>query len=260
MPRKKKPKRKSKFWKIFACVIGVMGILAIAQYVYKAHNDKVAHFVYYNDFGIDMPDNFPIHGIDVSTHQDKIDWAKVKAMQSQNIKIGFVFIKATEGLSNVDKAFQYNWSSAYAAGIPRGAYHFFIAGKSGVLQAQNFIKNVRLTSGDLPPVVDIEELYKSSPKVVRGELHNYLSTIENYYHIKPVIYSYATFYNDYLDGEFDDYPLWVAHYFEEHKPRIKRHWNFWQHSENGHVYGIREHVDFSVFNGDSAAFKNFLLP
>ncbi|HEY0298253.1 MAG TPA: GH25 family lysozyme, partial [Arachidicoccus sp.] len=219
----------------------------------------VAHFVNYKDFGIDMPDNFPIHGIDVSTHQDKINWAKVKAMQSQNIKIGFVFIKATEGLMRVDNTFKYNWLNAHTVGIPGVAYHFFIAGKSGVLQAQNFIKTVQLKPGDLPPVVDVEELYNASPKLMREELKEYLAAIENYYQIRPIIYSYATFYNDYLGSDFDDYPLWVAHYFEEHKPRVSRHWDIWQHNEHGRVYGIGNDVDFSVFNGDSAAFNALLI-
>ena len=94
---------------------------------------------------------------------------------------------------------------------------------------------------------------------MRGALKEYLAMIEKFYHVKPVIYSYATFYIDYLSSDFDDYPLWVAHYFEESKPRVHRHWDFWQHNESGHVYGIATPVDFNVFNGDSVAFKNFLV-
>lgn len=258
MPRKKKSKKKGKFWIIITCITGVLVLAAIAQYIWKSHGYD-AHFAIYKDFGIDIPENFPIHGIDVSSYQEKIDWQKVAAMQSQNIKIGFVFIKATEGLTGEDKSFKYNWASAHQAGIACGAYHYFIAGKSGAIQAINFIKNVRLTKGDLPPVVDVEELYNTTPETMRSELKECISTIEKFYHVKPVIYSSASFYNDYLHGEFDEYCLWVAHYFEERKPRIHRSWSFWQHNENGHVYGILPRVDFNVFNGDSMAFRSFLV-
>jgi lysozyme len=43
------------------------------------------------------------------------------------------------------------------------------------------------------------------------------------------------------------------------KPRIENTWTFWQHSEKGRVDGIRAPVDFNIFNGDSADFKNLLI-
>ncbi|MCK7558626.1 hypothetical protein MKQ70_27970 [Chitinophaga sedimenti] len=60
--------------------------------------------------------------------------------------------------------------------------------------------------------------------------------------------------------EFDDYPLWVAHYYQKERPRINRRWVFWQHSDIGRVNGIRSHVDFNVFRGDSAALIKMCLP
>jgi lysozyme len=83
---------------------------------------------------------------------------------------------------------------------------------------------------------------------------------EQYYTVKPIIYTYVDFYEKYLKGYFDDYPLWVAHYLQPHQPRISREWSFWQHSERGRVNGILSNVDFDVFNGDSAAFKALLVP
>ena len=67
------------------------------------------------------------------------------------------------------------------------------------------------------------------------------------------------FYTKVLGDEFDDYPLWIAHYYQPGKPRIKRSWVFWQHSEEGRVNGIKSKVDFNVFNGDSTDFKNLLI-
>jgi len=249
-----------RFWKALGLVTLAMGLFSIALYIYNARHQKDAYFAHYKEFGIDLPENFQIHGIDVSRHQGKINWPMVKSMESQGVRIGFVFIKATEGYSLVDKNFIGNWFETGLAGIPRGAYHFFIAGKSGVLQATNFIRHVPKEQGTLPPVIDIEQRYGVAPALFRKELQIMLDTLERYYKQRPIIYTYASFYNDYLAGHFDNYPLWVAHYFELKSPRIHRNWLFWQHSEQGHVYGIKRLVDFNVFGGDSSDFKRLLLP
>lgn len=264
-PTKGKRKRKKKttsrsvhFWKIFAIATITLLLFSIARYIYNVHRNKDAYFAHYKEFGIDLPQNFLIHGIDVSHHQGKINWPMVKSMESENVKIGFVFIKATEGYTLVDKSFKDNWFQAGLAGIPRGAYHFFIAGKSGARQAQNFIRHVPVEANTLPPVVDIEQRYGTPPSIFRKQLQIMLDSLESYYKQKPIIYTYASFYNDFLDGHFDDYPLWVAHYFELKSPRTDRDWLFWQHSEQGHVYGINRKVDFNVFSGDSSAFNKLM--
>ncbi|WKL00296.1 GH25 family lysozyme [Paenibacillus amylolyticus] len=59
-------------------------------------------------------------GIDVSRYQGNIDWAKVKASG-----MTFVFIKATEGQTYTDPNYQKNVTSALAAGMLVGTYHFF---------------------------------------------------------------------------------------------------------------------------------------
>ena len=259
--KKKQPSsRASHFWKILGIVTVVMLLFSIARYIYNVQHNKDAYFAHYKEFGIDLPQNFAIHGIDVSHHQGKINWPMVKSMESENVKIGFVFIKATEGYTLVDKSFKDNWFQAGLTGIPRGAYHFFIAGKSGALQAKNFIRHVPLEQGILPPVVDIEQRYGVAPALFRKQLQIMLDSLESYYKKRPIIYTYASFYNDFLDGYFDGYPLWVAHYFELKSPRTDRDWLFWQHSEQGHVYGIKRKVDFNVFSGDSTDFKKLLNP
>lgn len=252
-------RKASHFWKIFGIIVLAMLVFSLVRYFITIHHNKDAYFAHYKEFGIDIPENFHIHGIDVSHHQGKINWSMVKSMESQEIRIGFTFIKATEGLNMVDKNFMFNWVQSGLMGIPHGAYHFFIPGKSGRLQAKNYIRQVLLSPGCLPPVADIEQLYGVPVEKMRMELKAFLETLEAHYQVRPVIYTYASFYTDYLEGYFDDYPLWVAHYFEEKKPRIDRSWSFWQHSEMAHVYGIHQMVDFNVFSGDSAAFKNILI-
>jgi lysozyme len=255
------PKKKKK--KLFSLLIAVT-ILAGTSFLfllgYLWWQSKQLEFVRYPEFGIPIPSEYEIHGIDVSKYQEKISWEAVRDMKVHEVRLGFVFIKATEGIGNTDPYFRRNWKNSREAGITRGAYHFFIASKDGKTQARNFMKRVELESGDLPPVLDVEQTYRATPDRIRKEVKAWLDAVEENYSVKPIIYTNVDFYKQYLQGYFDDYPLWVAHYLQQHQPRIKREWSFWQHSEQGKVNGIYARVDFNVFNGDSAAFRALLVP
>jgi lysozyme len=227
--------------------------------LWKSKDYRKIKFTRYPEFGIAIPENYSIHGIDVSKYQNQVSWEEVKAMKVKNIQLGFSFIKATEGIGNTDPRFFRNWKKAKENEITRGAYHFFIASKDGKMQAENFINKVELKSGDLPPVLDVEQLNGSSATDLKKEVKKWLDVVENYYRVKPIIYTNVDFYNRYLGSEFDKYPLWVAHYYQPGQPRINRGWLFWQHSDEGRVNGIASNVDFNVFNGDSLEFKNLLI-
>jgi lysozyme len=258
MAKRKRKKDQGKIWWLVVPVL-LVTIASISYVWYRSEKIRSAKFVRYPGFGIDIPANYEIHGIDVSKHQSYIDWQSVRRMKAKDIKIGFAFIKATEGLGNVDKQFRRNWLKADEANIPKGAYHFFLATKSGKAQAQNFISTVKLQPGDLPPVLDIEQLYGVRPEKMRKEIKDWLRLVEDHYNVRPIIYTYVNFYSNFLANEFDDYPLWVAHYLEKDKPRINKPWLFWQHNETGRVNGILSPVDFNVFNGDSSDFRKLLV-
>lgn len=252
--KKKKGSRKILFYIIAAAIVLMAGYLVILS----VSSDKI-RFTRYPEFGIVMPESYAIHGIDVSKYQSTIAWEEVKAMRVKNIQLGFAFIKATEGIGNTDLHFKRNWKRSKDNNIIRGAYHFFIASKDGRMQAENFIDKVNLETGDLPPVLDVEQLNGASPEQLRKEMIIWLSIVENHYGVKPIIYTNVDFYKRYLGREFDKYPLWVAHYYQTQQPRINREWIFWQHSDAGRVNGVISKVDFNVFNGDSLAFKELLI-
>lgn len=253
-------KSKKRYLWLFITVSVIAGACFIFYLAYLYWQSRQTTFVHYTEFGIAIPQGYEIHGIDVSRYQQRISWDEVKNMQVNDIKLGFAFIKATEGNNNHDSYFKRNWKRSKEAGIIRGAYHFFIATKDGKMQARNFIDHVDLESGDLPPVLDVEQIFTATPTQLRKEVKAWLDVIENYYSVKPIIYTNVDFYEKYLKGYFDGYPLWVAHYLQPNEPRISRHWSFWQHSEQGRVNGIESKVDFNVFNGDSLEFRSLLVP
>lgn len=252
-------KKKSKVWSIILFVLSTSIIIMLMVMLYQWLAVKRAGFVHYPAFGIEIPMNYSIHGIDVSKYQSTINWQSVKEMQVNDVHISFAFIKATEGLGNEDALFDRNWRKIKSAGIIRGAYHFFLATKNGKAQAENFINSVTLLPGDLPPVLDIEQTYGVPADKLKERAKEWLETVQAYYGTPPIIYTNVDFYKRYLKDDFDGYLLWVAHYLQPVQPQIYRPWTFWQHNERGHINGIYTIVDFDVFNGDSTAFSRLLL-
>lgn len=212
-------------------------------------------------FGIMMPKGYKVHGIDVSKHQGKIDWKRVSRMKKNDIRITFAFIKATEGISRQDNKFETNWKQSEQNGILRGAYHFYYPSRDADKQADNFINVVKLLKGDLPPVVDIEYSNGRSAKQIGEGLKVFTARLEKYYGVKPIIYTNINFYNTFLAGNFDDYPLWIAGYYDHDRfyNEFITPWIIWQHSEKGKVDGIKGNVDFNVFNGSLDKLKNMTI-
>ena len=200
-------------------------------------------------------EGFSVHGVDVSHYQGKVNWTTVA---EQDIR--FAFLKATEGLTYQDSFFQRNWAQLDTLDIYRGAYHYFHADRSAQHQAFNFIQTVRLFPGDMPPVVDVEVTKDASPTELRRKLQTWLTMVEIHYQRRPIIYTYQNFYNEYLSGYFDDYPIWIARYNQHQTPELKddQRWHFWQYGERGSVAGIRGPVDLNVFRGSVSDFEFFI--
>lgn len=201
------------------------------------------------------------YGIDISHHNaGEIVWDSLYVMTDKRGRtirdihvakditpVSFVFIKATEGASMVDKDFKRNWKDAGRSGLRRGAYHFFRSSKDGEVQAELFIKTVGdLRFKDLPPVLDIETIHRGgSRKKLNEEALKWLRTIERHYGKKPVVYAGSSFARDYLSAEItDNYPLWIAHY-EKARPSFEG-WTWWQFTDKAVVKGVPGLVDLSV--------------
>jgi lysozyme len=253
-------KKKKYKGRIIAIVfLALAGITVIGFNTYDWWLERKAAMARYREFGIPIPSGYAIHGIDVSRYQQVINWKEVKNMEMAGVKIGFVFIKASEGETDEDRHFRRNWKKTKEQGIARGAYHYFHPQKDAAIQAYNYLDLVTLEKGDLPPVLDVEERYGASAEVLRKRIKIWLDKVELKTGVKPIIYSNVDFYKKYLAGYFDEYPFWAAHYLQAGKPRIERPWNFWQHNESGRVNGILSKVDFNVFNGDSTQFAAMLV-
>ncbi len=241
--------------KIIFVLISISTLLLLLVFErYYAHQTIV-----YPNFGISIPAGYSTHGIDVSRYQRKIEWEDVVQMRDKGQRISFAIAKSTEGTTIVDPTFKQNWNQMHEHNLMRGAYLYFHPNRKAAEQAQFFIKHTELESGDLPPVVDIEERHGMSSEKIRKSLKECLDALEQEYDAKPIIYTGADFYEQHLGEAFDSYPLWVAHYEQNDAPRINRKWIMWQHNCKGHVNGIRGEVDFNVVNGNLALLQSLCL-
>ena len=201
------------------------------------------------------------YGFDVSHYQNKEDikWDSL-SIGNKTIPLDFVVMRATMGNRNADKHFEEFWVKAQKHNLIRGAYHFYRADEDPVIQANNFLANVKLESGDLPPILDIEKIpkRKTNKKLVE-DLKVWCKIVEETYGEKPIIYTYYHYYKDFLKGEFDDYPLWLANYNDVPSPTPNDQWDFWQFTENGIVHGINTKVDLDIYNGSSWSLKRLTL-
>ena len=76
------------------------------------------------------------NGIDISSHQGYIDWAKV----SSDKDINFVYIKATEGATYHSPHYPHNITQARRHGLLVGSYHYLSSSSSIDEQFNNFSK------------------------------------------------------------------------------------------------------------------------
>lgn len=228
------------------------GVVLGAVYIYLFYAFLIAPFTgrWRGVYGVpNCPEGYSIRGIDVSHHQGNIDWDKLSKAKIGDEPVSFVFIKATEGVGLTDKKFHYNFKRAAEVGIMRGAYHFFLADSSAELQAKHFIRTVKLEEGDLPPVLDIEQMGQATPEQLRQRARDWLDVVERHYGVKPILYTNNNFRTNYLNTpEFNAYPYWIAHYYVD-TLTYQGAWKFWQHTDCGRVDGIRGKVDFNAYNG-----------
>lgn len=214
------------------------------------------------EFPDPTPDDFPIHGIDVSRYQGEIDWQEVRRSG-----VEFVWIKATEGGDYLDPKFHSYWEGARAAGIPRGAYHFWYFCRPVEEQIAWFIQNVPVDPGALPPVLDMEWNAHSKTcrkRPPRGEIIRdmqiFIQALTKHYGKAPVIYSSVDFHRDRLVNMLPAHQFWLRSVASHprHKYENRDDWMFWQYTAEGRVPGIKGNVDRNVFYGSKSQWRLWL--
>jgi lysozyme len=199
-------------------------------------------------------------GIDLSKWDGIWDAEKAKAAGA-----AFAFIKASQA-TFTDPLFSTHWSKGKAAGLLRGAYHYLDYTKPARDQASYFAALLKVSPGELPPVVDFEQRRTdNNPAVARAFLRDFLAQMSSF-GFTPIIYTSNGFWSEYgdkADPTWAKYPLWIAQYTTAPAPTVPlpwTRWTFWQYTSKGSgpSYGTESlSLDLNHFNGSLNELRMF---
>lgn len=203
-----------------------------------------------------------IKGIDVSKHNGKIDWVKLRQNGYE-----FVYIKHSQGVGSLDPKFSDHFQAAKAAGLKVGLYHFASLNNPDEVadakaEAEYFILQTRNVKADLLPVIDVEtNEVNLTPSEVEQWIQTYYDTLGG----KCILYSGSWFLNSNLNPNhrLGNIPLWLSSYpfdrslsvvnetllpsLKNPKPPVG--WTdyiMWQWSGKGTIDGVKGLVDMNL--------------
>ena len=194
-------------------------------------------------------------GIDVSSHQEEVDWAAVAASG-----VDFAMIRAgyrgyTMGTINQDRYFQANIEGALAAGLDVGVYFFSqaVTVAEAIEEAEYLLELVSRYQITYPLVFDWERqdhdnsrTKDTSEDTIVACAVAFCETVKAAGYV-PMFYASPskayTLDMEYLTG----YPFWLAHYTRDQAPSSYRYtFDIWQYTSSGAVPGIEGNVDVNI--------------
>lgn len=213
-----------------------------------------------------------VEGIDVYDGQGKVDWAAAR-----DAGVSFAFVKATQGTYGTQSTFAGNWAGAKAAGVLRGAYHFFDPTEDGTAQAAHFLAVVGAQAADdLPVMLDLEcpdgdpdcvyggRSGRADPVSIRDRVDAFLEAVARGTGSLPLVYTFPAYFgtSGVDPSGLQAFPLFVARVGTAGKAAsgsclgVPAPWTeavFWQYAWTGAVTGVHGAVDHDRFLGDAAS-------
>lgn len=100
----------------------------------------------------------------------------------------------------------------------------------------------------------------TGPELVKA-VKTWANLAEARFGVKPIIYTGQNFYNRFLAGQLNEYPLWLARYDAEAPVTVcGRDFSFWQYTDAGRLPGIDGSVDRNVFYGTHLELALLCIP
>lgn len=216
-------------------------------------------------------EEYPIRGIDVSIHEDSIDWKRV--MQTGEYRFAYVRSSSWAG---IDKSFSGHWKMLKEVGMDRGAYHVFNLCLTPEEQFKMITSQVPKGEGGLPIAINVQipdsDFNKTQQACWKAKdvqqfqksVLELADRLQDYYGQVPVIYGNRHNLNRVLDERFNRYMVWLAIYRDSKTAKAEdlglkgsNPWTLWQYTGGLNVPGIGHSVDGNVFFGSEQAYKEF---
>lgn len=197
-----------------------------------------------------------LKGIDVSTYQGNVDWAKVKP------NIDFAIIRCGYGSdykTQDDNQFERNVTECEKLNIPFGVYLYSYA-KTEAMVDSEVAHALRLIGKHKPFCVYIDMEDSSIAGLGKASLtaaaKRFCEAVKAK-GFKVGVYANQNWFRNYLDVKAlseAGYSIWCAKYADE-EPIISAKFDIWQYSSSGSVDGIGGRVDMNKMYNDIRGIK-----
>lgn len=225
--------------------ITVTGWAADTSEIYGAA--KLTHNTRFNHYKLE-------YGIDVSHHQGKIDWAKVKKSGIDFVIIRVAARSISSGGGRIkDNYAQQNLKGATENNIPFGVYVYSqaLTEKEAREEADWVLEEIAGYHPTLPVVFDYEyadggRLKSSLSKTKKtNNCLAFCKKIEAAGYT-PMLYANKSFLENSINAAAISqyYPIWLAHY--SNSTSYTGSYEYWQYTSSGKVDGISKRVDMNV--------------
>ena len=196
------------------------------------------------------------YGIDVSEHQNNIDWAQVADSGVEFVMIRSGYRGSTEGQLYIDSYFRENIEGALANGLAVGVYFFSQATTEAeaVAEADYVIAQLKEYSDriTMPVVYDWEQTGMDDARTVELPAAQITACAEKFCStIAQAGYTPGVYFNRHMGYYFFDftnlsqYVLWFAG--EGDYPDFHYRHNMWQYTFKGEIPGIDGEVDLDLY-------------
>ena len=191
-------------------------------------------------------------GVDVSSHQQDIDWELVAANGVEFAMIRVGYRGYTEGEIQPDDYFTQNIEGALAAGLDVGVYFFSQAldEKEAIDEANFVLESIKDYPLSYPVIFDWEDIQADartdgmdSVQLTKNALA-FCSAIEKAGYRAGVYFNQRFGYEEFDLESLQDYVFWLAEYNET--PSFSYHFQLWQYCNDGRVDGIQTDVDLNL--------------
>ena len=191
-------------------------------------------------------------GVDVSSHQQDIDWELVAANGVEFAMIGVGYRGYTEGEIQPDEYFVQNIEGARAAGLDVGVYFFSQAldEQEAIDEANYVLEQIRDYPLSYPVIFDWEDIEADartdgmdSVQLTKNAIA-FCDTIAKAGYRAGVYFNQRFGYEEFDLESLQDYVFWLAEYNDT--PSFSFHFQIWQYCNDGRVDGIKTDVDLNL--------------
>ena len=192
-------------------------------------------------------------GVDVSDHQEWIDWEAVRASGVKFAYIRIGYRGSTEGELYADAYYEYNLQATKDAGVERGVYFFSqaITADEAREEADFVLQLLNKTKLEYPVAFDSEMAAEGIQSRVAGLTQEESTAIAQAFcdAIKAGGYDVILYGNGHDLGRYSSdllerYPVWYAEYGA--LPAYTQKYVLWQYASQGQINGIGSPVDLNL--------------